>query len=160
MKKAADEAWKKLRPTISQVTEAVEKKSREEMTRKKPEVDKVSAESLYSAKCEEEEIVMDMVTQWSQGGHGYVPQEKPDDVLRLSVENANSLSIYHPTNWKLKKLCAINNRYNTDGALLVETGANWAQAPDTKKPQALFRGQRKCRVSPGHNVHESGPEYG
>ena len=98
VKRAADAAWKKLRPTEAQVREAVEKKSRKEMTKEKPAENEVSAESLYTARCEEEDIVKDMVTQWSQGGHGYVPQEKPDDVLRLLVENANSLGIYSPTN--------------------------------------------------------------
>jgi len=119
----------------------------------------VSAEELHEARCEEETRVREMITEWTNGGHGYVPQEKPDEVLRLSVENVNSLSIYHPTDWKVKKLRAINNRYNTDATLLLESGVNWAQAPDERTPQALLGG-RKCRVSTGYNVHESGPEYG
>ena len=63
VKRASDAAWKKLRPTAAQVREAVEKKSRKEMTKTKPAENDVSAERLYTARCEEEDIVKDMVTQ-------------------------------------------------------------------------------------------------
>ena len=56
------------------------------------------AEAIHEASQEEERAVQEMVTQWSQGGHGYVPAEKPGEVARLAAENANSLSIYHPDN--------------------------------------------------------------
>ena len=54
------------------------------------------AEAIHEASLEEERAVQEMVTQWSKGSHGYVPAKKPEEVVRLAAENANSLSIYHP----------------------------------------------------------------
>ncbi len=83
-----------------------------------------------------------MVSQWAKGVHGFVPTDKTDGVLRLSAENANSLGIYNKDNGKVQKCCVINNKYDTDGTLLVETGINWSQAPEGKRPAQLFRGGR------------------
>lgn len=117
---------------------------------------------IHEAQLEEERIVQEMVTQWSSGGHGYVPAEKPEEVVRLAAENANSLSIYHRENWKIRKLFALNNKYQTDGMLMVRSDVNRSQTRDGKKCQELFPGGACCRVSAGHNVHELGacfPRY-
>ncbi len=107
----------------------------------------ISDETQHEAQIDEVAVVQEMLLQWRNGGHGYVPEEKPDDVVRLTAENANSLSIYHPENWKIKKCCNINNRYGSDGTLLAEGGTNWAQAPEGKRPTELFRGGGRVRCS-------------
>ena len=156
----AQKTLAKVAPATEAIVEEVERRARLKVKSKSATEINSSAEALYEAQREETEIVREMVSQWTQGGHGYIPEDKPDNVLRLSVENANSMSIYHPENWKVKKCCSINNRYGTDGTLLAEGGVNWAQAPEGKRPSQLFRGARKCRVAAGYNVHESGPEFG
>ena len=83
-----------------------------------------SAEAIYAARTDEARMVKDIVSQWEKGGHGYVPDSKPDDVLRLIMENTNSLSLFLPEQWKTKKLQNLNNKYNADATLLNETGTN------------------------------------
>ena len=110
---------------------------------------------VYRAGQDEDRIVREIVSQWRDGGHGFVPEVKPDDVLRLTGENTNSLSLYSPKQWKVKKLCNLNNKYQADGTLLIETGTQWDEAPDSKKPGALFNGSQRCRIEAAHNKNES-----
>ena len=106
-----------------------------------------SADSIYAARTDEERMVKDVVSQWEKGGHGYVPDSKPDDVLRLTMENANSLSLFSPEQWKTKKLQNLNNKYEADATLLNETGTNWNMAPIGKKLDGLsFSLYRLCLV--------------
>ncbi len=71
----------------------------------------VTTEALCEANIDEERIVRESIGQWSKGGQGYVPNKKPDDIFCPLTENVNSLSMYHLDNWKVKKYCAINDRY-------------------------------------------------
>ena len=115
----------------------------------------VEAHKIRAAELDEERIVQDIVSQWRDGGQGYVPDKKPEDIVRLTVENANSLSIFSKDPWKLKKLANLNNKYQSDATLLVETGINWSKAPEGKKPRDLFRGSGRCTLAVAHNKSES-----
>jgi len=49
---------------------------------------------------------------------------KEDDILHLGCENVNSLSLYNPRGSKMRKLINIHNKYQTNGACIVEHGIN------------------------------------
>ena len=42
-----------------------------------------SAERVYALCTTEEEMVQDLILQWQKGAHGYIPETKEDDILRL-----------------------------------------------------------------------------
>ena len=99
-------------------------------------------------------MVWDLLEQWRKGGHGYIPDVKGDNIVRLGCENANSLSLYDPPLTKLRKLLSLHNKYQTDGACIVEHGTNFLMAPVGQRPEDIFAAFRGSRVSAAHNIHE------
>ncbi len=73
------------------------------------------AETIYIAQTKEEAMVQELLKQWRKGGHGFKPDKKGDDIIRLGCENVNSLSLLHPTKSKLKKLLNLHNKYQKGG---------------------------------------------
>jgi hypothetical protein len=49
------------------------------------------AETIHEAQTQEEATVQDLLDQWQMGGHGYVPDKKGYDTIRLRCENVNGL---------------------------------------------------------------------
>jgi hypothetical protein len=96
------------------------------------------AKTIYEARTQEEAMVQELLEQWRKGGHGFVPDEKGDDIIRLGCENKNSLSLFHPTKSKLKKLLNLHNKYQMDRACILEHGTNFRMAPDGYRPNDLF----------------------
>ena len=68
------------------------------------------AETIYKAQKQEEAMVQELLEQWRKGRHGFVSDKKGDDIIRLGCENVNSLSLFHPTKSKLKKLLNLHNK--------------------------------------------------
>jgi hypothetical protein len=83
-------------------------------------------------------MVQDLLKQWRQGGHGYVPDVKGNDTIRVGCENANSLSLFDQRSRKLCKLINLHNKYQTDGACIVELGTNFLMAADGQRPEDIF----------------------
>jgi hypothetical protein len=91
--------------------------------------------------------------------HGFIPEVKEDNVIRLGCEDVNSLSIFHPTKTKMRKLTNLHQRYQTDGACTLEHGINFKMAASGTRPEYLFLGVCSSRVSTGHNKHELHSRY-
>jgi len=118
-----------------------------------------SVEWVHALRTTEEEMVRELILQWQKGAHGYIPETKEDDILRLGCKNANSLSLYNPKGSKMGKLINIHNNYQTDGACIVEHGINFRMSSDGNCPSDIFSGIRGSRVSAAHNVHEAHGRY-
>ena len=118
-----------------------------------------AAEAIYKARTQEEAMVQDLLKQWLQGSHGYVSDVKGDDTIRLGCENANSLSLFDQRSRKLRKLINLHNKYQTDGACIVEHGTNFSMAADGQRLEDIFSAFRGSRVSAAHNVHEQHSRY-
>ena len=95
---------KKILPTHDNLVLAVKKESKTKELSKEGEKEEIAATAveIYEARLDEEDIVKEILTQWSNGGHGYIPEIKPGDIVRLTMENLNSLSVYAVGNWKVK----------------------------------------------------------
>ncbi len=78
------------------------------------------AETIHKAQTQEEAMVQELLKQWRMGRHGFVPDKKGDDIIRLGCENVNSLSLFYLTKSKLKKLLNFHNKYKTDGACILD----------------------------------------
>ena len=114
-----------------------------------------AAETIYEERTQEEAMVQDLLEQWRKGGHSYIPDvRKGDDIVRLGCKNANSLSLFDLCLTKLRKLLSLDNKYQTDGACIVEHGMNFLMAPDGQRPEDIFAAFRGSRVSAAHNIHE------
>ncbi len=73
----------------------------------------------------EEEMVQELLKDWQKGAHRYIPKVKEDNVIQLGCENVNSLSIFYPMKSKMCKLTNLHQRYQMDGACIVEHGTNF-----------------------------------
>ena len=103
---------------------------------------------------EEERAVNDMLLSVQGRGHGFVEDRKPSGVVRLFAENVNSLSLFEPKlAWKMDRIKAINKRYQTDAALLVEYGTDFRHLPEDASLQYRL-GDIDCRCSAANNVTE------
>ena len=86
-----------LRPTEDQIRSAVRKRVGDIDSRvTENEGFRESAEQIHALRTTEEEVVQDLILQWQKGAHGYIPETKDDNILRLGCENVNSLSLYNP----------------------------------------------------------------
>jgi len=99
-----------------------------------------SAERVHALRTTEEEMIQELILQWQKGAHGYIPETKEDNILRLGCENVNSLSLYNPKGSKMRKLINIHNKYQTDGACIVEHGINFRMSSDGNRPSDIFSG--------------------
>jgi hypothetical protein len=113
-----------------------------------------TAEEVHATRTKEEEMVRELLNGWQKGAHGYIPEVKDDNIIHLGCENVNSLSIFHPTKSKMRKLTHLHQRHQTDGACIVEHGINFKMAATSTRPEDLFPGMCSSRVSAGHNIHE------
>jgi hypothetical protein len=75
-----------------------------------------TAEEVHATRTKEEEMVRELLNGWQKGAHGYIPEVKDDNIIRLGCVNVNSLSIFHPTKSKMRKLTHLHQRHQTDGA--------------------------------------------
>jgi hypothetical protein len=104
-------------------------------------------------------MVRELLNRWQKGAHGYIPEVKDDNVIRLGCENVNSLSIFHPTKSKMRKPTQLHQRHQTDGACIVEHSINFKMEATGTCPDDLFPGMCSSRVSAGHNIHELHNRY-
>ena len=116
-----------------------------------------AAETIYEARTQEEVMVQDFLEQRRKGRHGYVPDVKGDNLVRLGCENANGLSLFDPRLTKLRKLLSLHNKYQTDGACIVEHGTNFSMAPVGQRPEDIFAAFRG--VSAANNIHKQHNHY-
>jgi hypothetical protein len=70
-----------------------------------------TAEEVHATRTKEEEIVQELLNGWQKGAHGYKPEVKVDNVICQGCENVNSLSIFHPTKSKMRKLTHFHRRH-------------------------------------------------
>ncbi len=104
-------------------------------------------------------MVQDLLEQWRKGGHGHIPDVKGDDTIRLGCKNVNSLSLFDPRLTKHRKLLNLHNKYQTDGACIVEHGITFRMTPEESCPDDIFAAFRGSRVSAAHNTHEQHSRY-
>jgi hypothetical protein len=112
------------------------------------------AEEVHATRTKDWEMVRELLNGWQKGAHGYIPEVKDDNIIRLGCENVNSLSIFHLTKSKMCKLTHLHQMHQTDGACIVEHAINFKMAAPGTHPEDLFPRMYSSRVSAGHNIHE------
>jgi hypothetical protein len=82
---------KTLVPSHTQIVNA-SMKERESLELNDKEKSKLmkEAEVVYDGQMKEEEKIRQLLEQLKVGGHGFVPQVKEDNIIRLGCENVNS----------------------------------------------------------------------
>ncbi len=113
-----------------------------------------TAEEVHATRTKEEEMVWELLNGWQKGAHGYIPEVKDDNIIRLGCENVNILSVFHPTKSKMRKLTHLHQRHQTDGTCIVEHSINFKMAATGTHPEDLFPGMCSSRVVAGHSIHE------
>jgi hypothetical protein len=116
---------------------------------------RATAEEVHATRTKEEDMMRELLSGWQKGAHGYIPEVKDDNAIHLGCENVNSLSIFHPTKSKMRKLTHLHQRHQTDGDCIVEHSINFKMAATGTCPEDIFSGMCSSRVSSaGHNIHE------
>jgi hypothetical protein len=80
---------------------------------------RATAEEVHATRTKEEEMVRELLNGWQKGAHGYIPEVKEDNIVRLGCENVNSISIFCPTKSKMRKLTHLYQRHQMDKACIV-----------------------------------------
>jgi hypothetical protein len=119
----------------------------------------VTAEEVYSTRTKEEEMVRELLNGWQKGAHGSIQEVKDNNIICLGCQNVSSLSIFHPTKSKMRKLTHLHQRHQTDGACILEHSINFKMAATGTRPEDLFSGLCSSIVSAGHDVHKSHNHY-
>jgi hypothetical protein len=70
-----------------------------------------TAEEVHATRTKEEEMVWELLNGWQKGAHGDIPEVKADNIIHLGCKNVNSLSIFHPTKSKMRKLTHLHQRH-------------------------------------------------
>jgi hypothetical protein len=97
--------WAEIIPTEAQIQAATIQDAKTFLsTTMEGEGFHATAEDVYATRTKEEEMVQELLKDWQKGAHGYIPEVKEDNVIQLGCENFNSLSIFHPTKSKMRKL--------------------------------------------------------
>jgi hypothetical protein len=114
------------------------------------------AVEIYATKTKEEEMVQELLKDRQKGAHGYIPEVNEDDVIQLGCENVNSLSHFHPTKSKMRKLTNLHQRYQTDGACKVKHSVNFKMVATGTRPEDLFPKDRGS--GPKHVIFQMVPK--
>jgi hypothetical protein len=85
--------------------------------------------------------------------YGQAPQEKPDDCIRVIMENFNSLGVF-TKGTKINSLNKLCRRYNTDVLAGCETQADWCQATDEQQFRNLIGVGMENRSVVAYNVNK------
>ena len=72
------------------------------------------AEEIHHGWTDEDNTIQELLNQWESGAHGYVPDTKDNNIIRLACENTNGLSLFHRKALKICKIANLNNRHQTD----------------------------------------------
>ena len=119
------------------------------------------AQDIYRTQTNEDNTINQLLEQWEGGAHGFVPEKKDENIIRLVGENVNSLGLYNRTNQKMFKLSNLISRYQSDGMCMVEHGMNFGHHESTgnKRIHELFSSIHDSRNSAGYNIHENFSRY-
>ena len=66
---------------------------------------------------------------WMDGDHGYVPDKKPDGIVRIIMENWNSIKLFTEKNQeRILEINGTRTRYNADIMIGCEPQVDWSMA--------------------------------
>ena len=97
-----------------------------------------------------------MMKDWMDGGHGYVPDKKPDGVFRMIWENWNSIKYSRKRIAKeYLRLMKPRKRYNANIIGDCEPYVDWSMANSKQQFYELFGfgGPKKGKVAYNSNKH-------
>ena len=145
-------------PTVSELKESASKHLNSKEVKKKGLItDHFGlAKGIAAARLEQKHVTEALEKQVKDGGVGYVPTEKEDNIGRFVFENYNSLSPWGDRR-KVHELNKLLKFYSADCALGVELQVQWdlARKEDSnlRLDRLLLPGQDKRAVT-SHNRHE------
>ena len=121
----------------------------------------VDAQEMHRTQTNEDNTINELLEQWAGGAHGFVPEKKDENIIRLVGENVNCLGLYNRTNQKMFKLSNLMSRYQSDGMCMVDHGMNFGHHESTgdKRTNELFSSIHDIRNSAGYNIHENFSRY-
>ena len=97
-----------------------------------------------------------MMKDWMEGGHGYVPDKKPDGIFRIIMEDWNSIKLLKEKNQeRILKINKTRKRYNADIMLVCGPQVDWSMVDSEHKFHKLlgFGDPRKGKAAYNSNAH-------
>ena len=99
--------------------------------------------------------VREMLVDWTRGGHGHIDKTRPDGVVRVYLENFNSLSVEKRGGqyWKPGATDALRKKTGAEIMGGVELQANWPKIKSHNQYHELFgKGEERIPIA-AHNFH-------
>ena len=145
---------KRSRPSASEIVALIQKKNRTALLRKN---NSLLAESAYQLAQHESSASNQIARQvddfWRKPAYGKAPGSKPDNCVRIVMENFNSLGIF--TNGvKINALNKLCRKFKTDILAGCETQADWRQATDEQQFRNIIGVGMDTRSVVAHNINE------
>jgi hypothetical protein len=138
----ADQLLVELIPTHPQIVKGMNKRqltSNEAATAGSDQLIK-EAEVRHSGRTNKDFTIRELLEQWQGGAHGYVPEVKGDNTIRLACKNVNSLSLHKKGAPKSRKLLNLVSRHQVDEMCIVEHGMNFrhVESKGDKSQDGIF----------------------
>ena len=103
-----------------------------------------------------EQTIEAMMKDWMDGGHGYVPDKKPDGIFRIIWENWNIIRLFTEKNQeRISKIDETRKRYSADIVGGWEPQVDWSMVDNDHQFYELlgFGEPKKGKVAYNSNEH-------
>lgn len=156
LKEGLKEFLPSLSPSVEKLLKSSRKATDDDQQRAIEETIAITAEQIHQARVEEEEVLEQLLSEWTKGAVGFIPSAKPDNTVRFYLENVNSLSWFDPDKTKFPDLKKKLDQYDIDHLQMIETGTNFDSSQvlpsDPRFTDKFGVGkERKCICA--HNMH-------
>ncbi len=142
------------RPSASQLMASIHKESRSAKLRNnRSQLAAFAYQISIHEQSAQNQILQQLGDFMRTPGYGQAPRVKPEDCIRLTIENFNSLGIF-TKGTKINSLNKLCRQFNTDILAGCETQADWRQATDEQQFRNIICVSMETRSVVAHNINE------
>ena len=103
----------------------------------------------------QERTIEAMMKNWMKGGYRYVPDKKSDGIVRIIMENWNSIKLFTEKNQeRISKINETRKRYNADIMVGCEPQVDWSMADSEHQFYKLFGSGEPKKEKAAYNSNE------
>ena len=145
---------RRTRPSASELIAGIQEKVRTNLMRaKNSQLAETAFQIAQHESAARNQITCQIDDFWRQTAYGKAPGSKPDNCIRVVMENFNSLGVF--TNGvKINALNKLCRKYNTDILAGCETQADWRQASNEQQFRNIIGVGMDTRSVVAHNINE------
>ena len=145
---------KRSSPTVSEIMSRIQKDSRRSQMRNNRLQLLMTAYQIAQHEHSATSQIREQVDKfWRKPAYGKAPRTKPDDCVRIIMENFNSLGIF-TNSTKINALNKLCREFKADILAGCETQADWRQATEEQQFKNVIGVGTETRSIVAHNINE------